>query len=169
MFYIGGKITKKNRMEKAEFKIDYFLYRESYPRGYEELCRAALKATENAYCVYSGFAVGAAVLMNNGEVVCGSNQENAAYPSGLCAERTALFYACSAYPETGVAAIAIAARDKGVEVDEYVTPCGACRQVMSEIIERYHADFDVILVGKKRTLLVKASQLLPFAFKLEVH
>ncbi len=153
-------------MEKAEFKIDYFLYRESCPEGYEELCRAALKATENAYCVYSGFAVGAAVLMNNGEVVCGSNQENAAYPSGLCAERTALFYACSAYPETGVAAIAIAARDKGVEVDEYVTPCGACRQVMSEIIRRYHADFDVILVGRKHSLLVKASGLLPFAFEL---
>ena len=153
-------------MEKAEFKIDYFLYRESCPEGYEELCRAALKATENAYCVYSGFAVGAAVLMNNGEVVCGSNQENAAYPSGLCAERTALFYACSAYPETGVVAIAIAARDKGVEVDEYVTPCGACRQVMSEIIRRYHADFDVILVGRKHSLLVKASGLLPFAFEL---
>lgn len=153
-------------MEKAEFKIDYFLYRESCPEGYEELCRAALKATENAYCVYSGFAVGAAVLMNNGEVVRGSNQENAAYPSGLCAERTALFYACSAYPETGVKAIAIAARDKGVEVDEYVTPCGACRQVMSEIIRRYHADFDVILVGRKHSLLVKASGLLPFAFEL---
>lgn len=69
-------------MEKAELKIDYTVYRESYPEGYEELCRAALDVTKNAYCVYSGFAVGAAVLMNNGEVVCGSNQENVAYPSG---------------------------------------------------------------------------------------
>ncbi|MBC5623085.1 cytidine deaminase [Butyricimonas hominis] len=153
-------------MEKAELKIDYILYRESYPEGYEELCRAALEITENAYCVYSGFAVGAAVLMNNGEVIRGTNQENAAYPSGLCAERTALFYACSAYPEAGVKAIAVAARDKGVEVDEYVTPCGACRQVMSEIVGRYHADFDVILIGRTSTLLVKASQLLPFSFKL---
>ena len=65
--------------------------------------------------MYSGFAVGAAVLMNNGEVVCGTNQENVAYPSGLCAERTALFYACSTYPETGIKAIAIAARDHGME------------------------------------------------------
>ena len=78
-------------MEKAELKIDYTVYRESYPEGYEDLCRAALDVTKNAYCVYSGFAVGAAVLMNNGEVVCGTNQENVAYPSGWCAERTALF------------------------------------------------------------------------------
>ena len=61
MFYIVGKITKKNRMEKAELKIDYMVYRESYPEGYEELCRAALGITKNAYCVYSGFAVGVAV------------------------------------------------------------------------------------------------------------
>ena len=135
-------------MEKAELKIDYTIYRESYPEGYEELCRAALDVTKNAYCVYSGFAVGAAV----------------AYPSGRCAERTALFYACSAYPEMGIKAIAIAARDHGVEVDENVTPCGACRQVMAEIVQRYKADFDVIMIGKKRTLLIKASQLLPFSF-----
>ena len=74
-------------MEKAELKIDYTIYRESYPEEYEDLCRAALNVIKKAYCVYSGFAVGAAVLMNNGEVVCGTNQENVAYPSGLCAER----------------------------------------------------------------------------------
>ena len=148
-------------MEKAELKIDYTVYRESYPEGYEDLCRVALEVTKS---VYSGFAVGAAVLMNNGEVVCGTNQENVAYPSGLCAERTALFYACSAYPETGIKAIAIAARDHGVEVEDNVTPCGACRQVMVEIVQRYKADFDVIMVGRKRTILIKASQLLPFSF-----
>ncbi len=115
-------------MEKAELKIDYMVYEESYPEGYEDLCRAALKITENAYCAYSGFAVGAAVLMDTGEIVCGSNQENIAYPSGLCAERTALFYATSTYPGTGIKALAIAARDHGVEVDEYVTPCGAGRE-----------------------------------------
>ena len=151
-------------MEKAELKIDYTVYRESYPEGYEELCHAALDVTKNAYCVYSVFAVGAAVLMNNGEVVCGTNQENVAYPSGLCAERTALFYACSTYPEAGIKAIAIAAWDHGVEVEDNVTPCGACRQVMAEIVQRYKADFDVIMIGKKRTLLIKASQLLPFSF-----
>lgn len=153
-------------MEKAELKIDYLLYKESIPVEYEELCRAALKVSENAYSIYSGFSVGAAVLMNDGEIVTGSNQENVAYPSGLCAERTALFYACSAYPGTGIKAMAIAARNQGVETDEYVTPCGACRQVMSEIVRRYKADFDVVLVGRERTLLVKASQLLPFAFEI---
>lgn len=151
-------------MEKAELKIDYMVYEESYPEGYEDLCRAALKITENAYCAYSGFAVGAAVLMDTGEIVCGSNQENIAYPSGLCAERTALFYATSTYPGTGIKALAIAARDHGVEVDEYVTPCGACRQVMAEVIHRYGADFDVIMMGKKQTVVIKASQLLPFSF-----
>lgn len=153
-------------MEKAELKIDYLLYKESVPVEYEELCRAALKVSENAYSIYSGFSVGAAVLMNDGEIVTGSNQENVAYPSGLCAERTALFYACSAYPGTGIKAIAIVARNQGRETDEYVTPCGACRQVMAEIVRRYKADFDVILVGRKRTLHVKASQLLPFAFEM---
>lgn len=154
-------------MEKAELKIDYSVYKESFPEGYEELCRAALNTTRNAYDLYSGFAVGAAVLLNNGEVICGANQENVAYPSGLCAERTALFYACSAYPEVGVKAIAIAARNRGVEVEECVTPCGACRQVMSEIIRRYQTDFDVVLIGSKRTLMLQASQLLPFAFEAD--
>lgn len=151
-------------MEKAELKIDYVVYDESYPKGYEELCLAALKITENAYNVYSGFAVGAAVMMDNGEVVCGSNQENMAYPSGLCAERTALFSATSTYPGIGIKALAIAARDHGIEVDEYVAPCGACRQVMAEIIRRYGADFDVIMMGKRQTVVIKAGQLLPFSF-----
>lgn len=153
-------------MEKAELKIDYFLYEDSFPGEYDALCRAARAATENAYSVYSGFSVGAAVLTGDGTIVTGSNQENVAYPSGLCAERVALFHACSEYPHAGVKAIAIAARNRGVEVDECVTPCGACRQVMSEIVRRYQADFDVILLGRHRTLLVKASQLLPFAFEM---
>ena len=153
-------------MEKAELKIDYTIYRESYPEEYEDLCCAALNVTKKAYCVYSGFAVGAAVLMNNGEVVCGTNKENVAYPSGLCAERTALFYACSTNPEAGIKAIAIAARDHGMEVEDHVTPCGACRQVMAEIIQRYKADFDVIMLGRKRTIMIKASQLLPFSFAM---
>ena len=79
-------------------------------------------------------------------------------------KRQALFYSCSAYPETGIKAIAIAARDHGVEVEDNVSPCGACRQVMVEIVQRYKADFDVIMVGRKRTILIKASQLLPFSF-----
>ena len=114
-------------------------------KTYDILSLAARSAVENAYSVYSRFSVGAAVLMDNGEIVRGSNQENVASPSGLCAERVALFYACSAYPDVRVRAIAIAARDASGRWVPDLTPCGACRQVMAEIIHRYHSDFDVIL------------------------
>ena len=80
-------------MDKRELKIDYFVCRNSVPACYEELSEKALVAAGKAYCIYSGFAVGAAVLLENGTIVLGNNQENVAYPSGLCAERTALFYA----------------------------------------------------------------------------
>ena len=84
-------------MDKRELKIDYFVCRNSVPAGYEELCEKALVAAGKAYCIYSDFAVGAAVLLEDGTIVLGNNQENVAYPSGLCAERTALFYACLLY------------------------------------------------------------------------
>ena len=153
-------------MDKRELKIDYFVCRNSVPACYEELSEKALAAAGKAYCIYSDFAVGAAVLLENGTIVLGNNQENVAYPSGLCAERTALFYASAAYPDVPVKALAITACFKGRPRKEVVSPCGACRQVMSEIVGRYHADFDVILIGRTSTLLVKASQLLPFSFKL---
>ena len=92
-------------MEKRELKIDYTLYREELPRGYESLAAAARDAALRAYCPYSRFAVGAAVLLDNGEIITGCNQENAAYPSGLCAERVALFAAASAYPAARVLAL----------------------------------------------------------------
>ena len=108
-------------MDKRELKIDYFVCRNSVPAGYEELSEKALVAAGKAYCIYSGFAVGAAVLLENGTIVLGNNQknkahttrntnqENVAYPSGLCAERTALFYAGAAYPDVPVKALAITA------------------------------------------------------------
>jgi cytidine deaminase len=132
-------------------------------KDYEALSESARSALENAYSVYSRFSVGAAVLLENGEVIRGSNQENAAYPSGMCAERVALFYACSAYPGVKVRAIAIAARDASGELVP-VTPCGACRQVMAEVVRRYGADFDVILVDSDGDALLPASALLPSPF-----
>lgn len=151
-------------MDKRELKIDYFVCQKGLPAGYEELCQKAIEASQTAYSIYSDFSVGAAVLLDNGEVVTGSNQENAAYPSGLCAERTALFYAGAQYPQNGVKALALAACYNGVLREECVTPCGACRQVMAEVITRYGKDYDVIMVGKKESIVVKASALLPFAF-----
>ena len=128
-------------MDKRELKIDYFVCRNSVPACYEELSEKALAAAGKAYCIYSGFAVGAAVLLENGTIVLGNNQENVAYPSGLCAERTALFYAGAAYPDVPVKALAITACFKGRPRKEVVSPCGACRQV------------------------IKASSLLPFSFE----
>ncbi|MDE5612000.1 MAG: cytidine deaminase, partial [Odoribacter sp.] len=90
---------------------------------------------------------------------------NIAYPSGICAERTALFYAGATFPDVPVKAMAVAAcGDDGLR-EEFVSPCGACRQVMSEVIRRYGQDFDVLMLGKKETVVIKASALLPFAFE----
>lgn len=146
--------------------IDYFVCRNSFPEGYESLCRAAMEASRKAYCVYSGFAVGAALLLDDGMVVTGSNQENAAYPSGLCAERTALFHAGAQYPGRSVKALAVAACRDDIPCEEPVAPCGACRQVMAETVRRHGQDFDVIMIGGRECLLAKASDLLPFAFTL---
>ncbi|MEG1737912.1 MAG: cytidine deaminase [Odoribacter sp.] len=153
-------------MDKREVKIDYFVYQNSFAVGYEKLCKKAMQASAKSYSIYSNFAVGAAVLLENGKIVSGNNQENAAYPSGLCAERTALFYAGATYPEVAVKALAIVACDQGIPCDNFVSPCGACRQVFAEIVKRYGRDFDVIMCGKQETVVVKASALLPFVFDL---
>ena len=153
-------------MDKRELRIDYFIWRGSFPSGYENLCRKAIQASGKAYSVYSEFSVGAAVLLANGEMVSGNNQENVAYPSGICAERTALFYAGATFPGVSVEALAIAACFEGKLCEKAVSPCGACRQVMSEMIRRYKQDFDVIMVGWKEPVVVKASDLLPFSFAI---
>lgn len=104
-------------------------------------------------------------MLENGTIVLGNNQENVAYPSGLCAERTALFYASAAYPDVPVKALAITACFKGRPRKEVVSPCGACRQVMAEVIRRYGRDFDVLMIGEEETVVIKASSLLPFSFE----
>lgn len=151
-------------MDKKEVRLDYVVYRNSFPEEYGELCGKAVNATKQAYSVYSGFSVGAAVLLDNGQVVIGANQENVAYPSGLCAERTALYHAGVAYPESGVKAMAVAACYKEALTENFTPPCGACRQVMAEVIKRYGHDFDVIMIGGRESVMLKASALLPFSF-----
>lgn len=151
-------------MDKKELILDYSVYRNSFPEEFRDLCEKAVKATERSYSIYSKFSVGAALLLDNGEVLTGTNQENVAYPSGICAERTVLFYAGATYPEVGVKALAIAACYQGALTDTFTPPCGACRQVMAEVIKRYGKDFDVIMVGQKETVVLKASALLPFSF-----
>lgn len=131
-----------------------------------ELVTKAKEMTYRSYAPYSHFSVGAAILLDNGEIIEGSNQENAAYPSGLCAERTAAFYAHSHYPEAKFKAIAIAARDTDGEFCESpVSPCGACRQSLLEYETLADGPVKVLLVGRDKVYILESiKSLLPFAF-----
>ena len=130
-----------------------------------ELAQAAIDATALSYAPYSGFNVGAAVLFEDGEIVKGANQENAAYPSGLCAERTALFYASASRPDKAIVSIAIAAGQNGILCPAPATPCGACRQVMAQYQLKGGRPMSVILVGGERIWVFdKVDDLLPLIF-----
>ena len=133
---------------------------------YRQLYEAAFEASKKAYAPYSKFHVGAAVLLENGEILSGNNQENAAYPSGLCAERTTLFYANSRYPEQAVTTLAIAARnEQGEFLDDPIPPCGACRQVMLETETRHQRPMRILLYGRKGIYEIKrVGDLLPLSF-----
>lgn len=131
----------------------------------QELINKAKEATYHSYAPYSQFFVGAAALLGNGVIVCGSNQENAAYPSGLCAERTTLFYANSRYPEQPVITLAIAARTATGFINHPIPPCGACRQVMVETEKRYSRPFRILLYGEKEIYVIPGiKDLLPLSF-----
>jgi cytidine deaminase len=130
-----------------------------------ELVLSAREASENAYAPYSGFHVGAAVRLGNGLIVRGSNIENAAFPSGICAERNALSNSASNYPGEKPEAIAIAARTAEGLTSEPVPPCGSCRQVIVEEEFRTSSNIKVILSGKSRIIVIeKGSDLLPVQF-----
>lgn len=130
-----------------------------------ELLQAARAASRNAYAPYSKFFVGAALKLENGVVVTGNNQENAAYPSGLCAERVAIFSAGANYPDFGVDAIAICCITESATGKPF-SPCGACRQVLGEYESRAGKPMRIILGGLKGTAYVISSvkDLLPLAF-----
>ena len=113
------------------------------------LLEAAGRAADTAYAPYSHFNVGAAVLLENGEIVEGSNQENVAYPSGLCAERVVLFFVGAHHPDIPVKAIAITAKSEKFKIDEPLAPCGSCRQVMVETEKKYGKNIRIILKGEK--------------------
>jgi len=134
--------------------------------GDMNLLTRAAEACDNAYAPYSSFQVGAALLLENGEIVCGSNQENAAYPSGLCAERVAMFAASAQYPGVAFKSIAITAKSKKFAVNYPVSPCGACRQVMAEYENLGKAPFKVLLKGEHGKIIIvrNISSLLPLAF-----
>ncbi|MCD8260145.1 MAG: cytidine deaminase [Bacteroides sp.] len=131
----------------------------------QELLKEAIAATGRSYAPYSRFSVGAAARLGNGVIITGTNQENAAYPSGLCAERTTLFYANSQYPDQPVEVLAVAARTEQDFIDIPIPPCGSCRQVILETEKRYKKSVRILLYGKKETYMMEGiSSLLLLSF-----
>ncbi|MFV0418309.1 MAG: cytidine deaminase [Dysgonomonas sp.] len=134
----------------------------------KKLIEKAKLATSSAYAPYSNFHVGAAVLLSDGNIITGNNQENAAYPSGLCAERVAIFAANSQHPNIAVEAIAIAAFHNGSYTDMPCCPCGSCRQTLTEVENRFDHPIRVIMYGESKIYEVaSASDLLPISFGKE--
>lgn len=134
----------------------------------KNVIEAAKSATYRSFSPHSHFCVGAACLLSNGQTVCGANQENDAFPSGLCAERTALFAAQAQHPEASVVMLAIVARTaEGVWTTAPTPPCGACRQVMAGIEQRYGRPMQVLLPSPSGTYIIdSAADLLPLSFVL---
>lgn len=155
-------------MKKKKIIAEFVEYDSSDELSPEEknLINEARKAAKDAYAPYSNFFVGACVLLENGKIIAGNNQENAAYPSGLCAERIALFSAVSQNPGIKIKAIAIAAISAKSDITEPVSPCGACRQVMAEYETLYKNEIKIIMTGAAGKVLITNSitNLLPLLF-----
>ncbi len=130
------------------------------------LVSQAIEATDASYAKYSQFHVGSCLMLSNGVIIRGCNQENAAFPAGICAERSAIFAAGAQYPDQAVRALAIAARDtQGELTQEPVSPCGTCRQVMIETETRFGQPIHIILYGQRRVYVVEGIRnLMPLSF-----
>ncbi|GAA3764797.1 cytidine deaminase [Flavobacterium ginsengiterrae] len=136
------------------------------PQDIQDLMNQAVEVRKKAYAPYSQFKVGAALLLDNGKVILGSNQENAAYPSGLCAERTAIFYAGSAYPESKILKMAITAASDTNQTQAPIPPCGSCRQSIAEYEIKQDTPIEIYFMGEIGEVYKSASlkNLLPFMF-----
>ena len=157
-------------MKKRLLEISYHSckFEELTPEE-NQLVEVARQATFRSYSPYSHFSVGASVLLANGVILSGSNQENAAYPSGLCAERTVLFYANSQYPNQPITMMAIAARSEKGFTEIPITPCGACRQVLAETERRFEQSIRILLYGETETIIIDGvKDLLPFLFDEDI-
>lgn len=152
--------------KKVSFDISVFSSIDELGNRDEKLMKRAIEARKNAYSPYSNFTVGAAVLLENGEIVLGNNQENAAYPSGLCAERVAVFYAGANYPGVKIKAIAITATSINYKVDSPAAPCGNCRQAISEYEIKQESPIELFLMGETGKVIKcnAIADILPLAF-----
>ena len=157
------------KKESLVFSYSVFDSIDELPPEDASLLRKAMQVTANAYAPYSHFYVGAAAQLDNGEVVTGSNQENASFPVGICAERVLLSSISSQFPNVSIRAIAISYKSDEVKSDHPVAPCGICRQTLQEYEQRLHHPIRLILGGEKGKIIVieKASELLPLAFTSE--
>lgn len=156
-------------MKKISVHIELIVYENLNQLDLEtkSLMEKAIAARKNAYAPYSKFNVGAAILLENGEVVIGSNQENAAYPSGLCAERVAIFQAGARYPNINITKIAITATSNHNPVLSPIPPCGACRQSISEYEIKQDKPIEIYFMGESGEIHLSESlkNLLPFGFE----
>jgi cytidine deaminase len=147
-------------------KINVFESIQQLPQMEQDLMKKAIEVRKNAYAPYSKFRVGVAILLDNGEIVVGSNQENAAYPSGLCAERVAIFHAGAVYPEAAILKIVITAASDINATTIPVPPCGACRQSIAEYEIRQNSPIEIYFMGETGEINQSESlkNLLPFMF-----
>ncbi|MDD4969286.1 MAG: cytidine deaminase [Paludibacter sp.] len=154
-------------MQKKTIETNIEIYSfEELDNAKQTLINKAKEQVSKAYAPYSGFHVGAAIELENGEIFAASNQENSAYPSGLCAERIAMFFANAQYPDVAVKTLAIAAYTNGEFIADPVTPCGSCRQVLLETETRFEKDITILLYGTKNIFqLENVKQLLPLCFE----
>ena len=155
-------------MKKKEIKFEYEVYEQSTALNESDaiLLQAARTLTANAYAPYSNFLVGAVAKLHNGETVSGTNQENAAYPVGICAERVLLSSAAMLFTNTPIDTIAISYHNLNGESNKPVSPCGMCRQALREYEQRTNNPIRLILSGMSGEVFIieKANQLLPFSF-----
>lgn len=152
---------------KKLISVEYEVYQVEDLSGVDQdLIEAARESCESAYAPYSKFQVGASLRLNSGQIVTGSNQENIAYPSGLCAERVALFYAGANYSNEQIMDLCVVAEGDLIEKDQHLSPCGGCRQVMCESEKRQGHSIRVLLVNQDGTVSIfkSASDLLPVTF-----
>ncbi|MDG1346980.1 MAG: cytidine deaminase [Crocinitomicaceae bacterium] len=152
--------------KELSIAYDYYNTVQELSKSDQKFIEKAHEAAKTAHAPYSRFHVGAALLMSDGEVILGSNQENIAFPSGLCAERVALFYAGANFPGKSVQKLFVVAKGDLIDKKAILSPCGSCRQVMLESRKRQEIDFQIYLIGQDDSVTVFASiyDLMPFAF-----
>lgn len=155
---------------KIETTLQVYDSISNLPEDLQQLMNSAIDARNNAYSPYSKFDVGAAILLDNGKVISGSNQENASYPSGLCAERTAIYYAGATYPKAKMLKMALTASSQNQQTLKPIPPCGACRQAIAEYEIKQDNPIEIYFMGVKGKVVKSKSlaNLLPLVFESSV-